>query len=164
MEYLVPLALSLDLNCVSIYEVFGDDWLIVSNSHISHIVFEKFAAGQEIGGTLPVELFRLNTLRVLSLEFNDIGGTIPTQIGSLPRLTTVRLNNNNLQGDVPSELGNASFLTTANLQANNLDGVMPSQVCDLGTLESLVVDCDEVVCDGCCTSCCINDSCAPVTR
>jgi hypothetical protein len=60
-------------------------------------------------------------------------------------------------GTVPSELGKLSHLWFLKLEVNGLTGGVPIEVCDLvqtgpGRLQTLTVDCNEVVCT-CCESC-----------
>jgi hypothetical protein len=64
------------------------------------------------------------------------------------------LESNRFTGTVPSELGRLSLLGDLKLTSNSLTGGVPIEVCDLtgGRLQSLFVDCNEVVCT-CCNNC-----------
>jgi len=83
--------------------------------------------GQQINGTLPVELAELSTLRTLSLSWNELRGTIPEEYGKLNYLSTLDLHFNFLTGTFPTLKG-AKSLRTLNLGENELTGTIPSSI------------------------------------
>ena len=62
--------------------------------------------GNEMSGTLPIGLFDLQGLKILSLGRNSFKGSIPTEIGNLHNLQALHLGYNMmLTGRIPSEIG-----------------------------------------------------------
>ncbi|KAL3928453.1 MAG: hypothetical protein SGBAC_012646, partial [Bacillariaceae sp.] len=134
-------------------------------------------------GTIPSELALLTKLNSLVLSNNGLSGTIPKEIGewdslenldlrgnflngripdfkNVPNLKNITLSWNGLTGNVPPSITNLNMLQTLDLTENSLFGFVPDQVCAKG-LESLAVDCNEVVCK-CCTECSSDETRAPV--
>jgi len=56
-------------------------------------------------GTLPTQLGRLGTLRLLVLDGNSLSGTIPSELSRLERLSVLWLQYNSISGTLPSEIG-----------------------------------------------------------
>jgi len=110
-------------------------------------------------GTLPMSLGNLEKLAFLDVNSNELGGNIPTQLGKAVSLKTLALANNDFEGVIPSELGRLTKLEKVYLQNTDLSGIMPQEVCDLRNqgnqtvLEVLIVPCDVVCEETCCTSC-----------
>lgn len=90
-----------------------------------------------LSGSIPRELGRLGSLRVLDLGYNDLSGSIPTELGNLGKLTELHLQRNRLYGSIPIELGNLEGLTDLQLSFNDLSGQIPPQLGSLGELENL---------------------------
>ncbi|KAG0498599.1 hypothetical protein HPP92_003290 [Vanilla planifolia] len=114
-----------------------------------------------LSGTLPLELFGLPNLQVISLaensfsgEFpegftslwslqslnltaNSFVGSIPSTYGYLQSLQVLSISKNNLSGIVPAELGNCSNLTTLQLRGNHLSGNIPLDLSRLSNLAEL---------------------------
>ena len=94
-----------------------------------------------MGGTLPVEIFGLGLLQVLTLDGNGrIGGTIPSDVAKLSRLTVIDLDNNMLTGTLPSELFTMTNLAAIDLNDNKLLGILPSTVGNLLNLGVLQLE------------------------
>ena len=89
----------------------------------------------ELRGTLPRDLGRLEFLEYLRLNFNAVRGTIPSSIGGLTRLEDLSLEGNNLMGSIPVSLGNMNRLVTLFLNDNELSGAIPDS---LGNLTDLL--------------------------
>mmetsp|Transcript_22199 Transcript_22199/g.62991 ORF Transcript_22199/g.62991 Transcript_22199/m.62991 type:complete len:1352 (+) Transcript_22199:327-4382(+) len=85
-------------------------------------------------GTLPTEIAKLDGLAALSLSRNHLSGNFPTEIFSLPRLKELRLYANQLRGRFPTEVGMATSLKSLLIQDNNHAGAIPSE---LGLLTQL---------------------------
>ncbi|KAF7088807.1 hypothetical protein CFC21_091876 [Triticum aestivum] len=108
---------------------------------------ELRAGYNNLGGTLPDELFNatslehlsfpnnglhgaidgtnianLRNLVVLDLGRNNFSGKIPDYIGQLKRLEEFHLGNNNMSGKLPSSLSNCTNLIIVDLKSNNLSG------------------------------------------
>jgi len=58
-----------------------------------------------ISGSIPEEIYNLNSLQWVDLSWNQITGSISPSIGNLQSLTQVLIYNNLLSNDIPSEMG-----------------------------------------------------------
>ncbi len=96
--------------------------------------------GNNLKGTLPIELGNLTQLKYLFLENNKISGSIPSSIGKCTKLYDLVLGTNQLSGHIPSELGNLIGLSELVLQNNQLTGSIPSSLGNLTSLFSLILD------------------------
>ncbi|KAJ0763866.1 putative non-specific serine/threonine protein kinase [Helianthus annuus] len=82
-------------------------------------------------GSIPKALERLRSLEVLDLSFNKLTGPVPTFLGNLTKLD---LSDNQFSGSIPESLGRLTGLTHLNLQSNLLTGPIPES---LGRLTGL---------------------------
>eukprot|EP00548_Thalassiothrix_antarctica_P000611 CAMPEP_0194139834 /NCGR_PEP_ID=MMETSP0152-20130528/9434_1 /TAXON_ID=1049557 /ORGANISM="Thalassiothrix antarctica, Strain L6-D1" /LENGTH=849 /DNA_ID=CAMNT_0038837811 /DNA_START=107 /DNA_END=2657 /DNA_ORIENTATION=+ len=82
---------------------------------------------QGLIGTLPTELWLLQTLESLSLSGCGLTGTIPPEFGFLnsTAFDHLWLYNNKLSGTIPEELGNLDNLKIFQVEANNISGDVP---------------------------------------
>ena len=62
-----------------------------------------------IGGSIPDELYSIRDLQRLYLYHNRLTGTISTYIGQLPSLKYLHLSHNVLTGTIPAQLGSSSL-------------------------------------------------------
>ena len=88
-------------------------------------------------GTLPPELGKLERLQVLALDRNSISGSLPVELGDLSNLTRLALNRNQLTGAIPSELGSLPNLSIVGLARNQLSGALPASLGNLTGLTRL---------------------------
>ena len=68
----------------------------------------------------------------LDLDGNQLTGSIPVELGDLTNLTFLSLQENQLTGSIPVELGNLANLTRLILFSNQLSGVVPLAVAQVG--------------------------------
>ncbi|KAH7657210.1 Non-specific serine/threonine protein kinase protein, partial [Dioscorea alata] len=87
-------------------------------------------------GTIPSEIGRLHSLRLLNLSYNSFHGAIPANLSHCSSLITIQLEYNQLTGSIPSELGSTPKLKSLALDNNKLTGVIPRS---LGNLSSLLL-------------------------
>ncbi len=85
--------------------------------------FEQISFGWQVldcfnnnfSGPLPPDLWKIPSLKHLSLAGNYFDGNIPVEYGSFPSLVYLAISGNSLTGVIPEELGNLSgknlFLT-----------------------------------------------------
>ena len=95
--------------------------------------------GIHLGGTVPPDLGRLTSLRLLDLSFTEISGIIPLELGQLHSLESLDLSHADLSGKVPTEFGDLENLVQLALNDNpKLAGSLPLSLTDLD-LRSLKV-------------------------
>ena len=87
-----------------------------------------------LSGSLPGDIGKLESLQVLSLDRNSISGSLPAELGNLSNLNRLAMNRNSLTGAIPSELGNLSNLSILGLARNSLSGTLPSSLGNLSAL------------------------------
>ncbi|KAI7750468.1 hypothetical protein M8C21_028939, partial [Ambrosia artemisiifolia] len=113
---------------------FGGEMMDPSSntSECSHYALEVLESDHnELNGSIPESIGKLNNLRVLSLQSNQFTGSIPKALERLRSLKVLDLSNNGLTGSVPSFLGK---LTELDLSQNKLSGSIPES---LGRLTGL---------------------------
>ncbi|WP_420635492.1 hypothetical protein [Candidatus Palauibacter sp.] len=84
-------------------------------------VVELSLPDAELDGTLPRELGRLRSLRVLHLQENGIRGSIPRELGTLPHLESLRLSHTSVGGRFPRGAGYWPKLKTLSLADARID-------------------------------------------
>ncbi len=91
-------------------------------------------------GSLPAELGKLDSLTRLALNRNGLSGAIPPELGGLSNLSIIGLARNSLSGDLPTELGNLGGLTRLSLHDNTgLTGALPDGFVNITGLQRLAV-------------------------
>lgn len=56
-------------------------------------------------GSMPKELFKMELLEILAISENEIGGKIDTELGKLTNLRELYCYGNKVTGEIPSEIG-----------------------------------------------------------
>jgi len=95
-------------------------------------------------GPIPIDLFLLTNLILISLDTNSLEGTIPTGISKLKKLSRIFMQANFLTGFLPSVLGSLKFLTNVDLRANDFNGPIPQEIYFIGRLESLALSSNDL--------------------
>ncbi len=90
-----------------------------------------------LAGSIPAELGRLNRLSRLVIGYGRFDGGIPVELGNLLRLSNLQLFESGLTGPIPRELGNLTNLIALDLAGNALSGSVPSELGNLTNLERL---------------------------
>ncbi len=96
--------------------------------------------GNNLTGSLPVELGDLANLESLELDNNLISGTIPSQLGNLSALEFISLHSNQLTGQIPPELGDLGAINVIYLANNQLSGEIPSELGSLSALQQIYLE------------------------
>ncbi|KAF5794252.1 putative non-specific serine/threonine protein kinase [Helianthus annuus] len=102
--------------------LFGGEMIGPSSntSECSHYALEVLEADEnDLNGSLPESVGKLNNLRVLSLSYSSFTGSIPKALERLRSLEALDLSQNQLTGPVPTFLGN---LTKLDLSYNQFSG------------------------------------------
>ena len=96
--------------------------------------------GNNLTGSLPAELGKLQNLTRLALNRNGLTGAIPPELGNLSSLSIIGLARNSLSGALPATLGNLSGLTRLSLHDNvGLSGPLLAGFVSLTNLQRLAV-------------------------
>ncbi|MFC2141034.1 leucine-rich repeat domain-containing protein [Acidobacteriota bacterium] len=114
--------------------------ITVSGDHVTEIEME----GNNLTGSLPVELENLKNLVLLDLDCNNLCDRIPAELGNLYNLEQLALRYNQLTGGIPSELVNLSNLEGLELEANQLSGSIPPEFGNLSNLKSLYLESNQL--------------------
>ena len=98
--------------------------------------------GNNLTGTLPSDLGKLDSLAQLDLGFlssgrNAISGAIPKELGQLSKLHTLVLSRNKFSDPIPPELGQLTALKELVLAENELTGTIPPELGQLSELRQL---------------------------
>jgi hypothetical protein len=101
--------------------------------------------GNNLNGSIPVDIGLLNSLEVLELSSNRLTGSVPTEIKNITSLKILDLQQNSI-GPFPESL--PLMLTMLQLSENKMDGMLPKDILtDLTMLESLDVSSCNLTCD-----------------
>ena len=98
-----------------------------------------------LSGSIPPELGRLDDLEALWLGDNDLRGSIPPELGRLDNLEKLALGDNGLRGAIPPELGRLDNLEELKLYGNYLSGPIPPELGRLEDLETLLLNGNSLV-------------------
>ena len=88
-------------------------------------------------GSIPDSLQYLSLLTNLQLHGNTLTGSIPSVLGNLTNLEFLYLYDNSLSGSIPSTLEHLTGVTKLWLFSNNLSGNIPSELGNMSSLEDL---------------------------
>jgi Leucine-rich repeat (LRR) protein len=79
----------------------------------------------QLGGSIPKSLGKLNGLQVLELVGDELSGRIPAELGDAKELTTILLSRNKLSGAIPGKVMNLKKLREFDVSRNRLSGKIP---------------------------------------
>ncbi|CAL5077558.1 unnamed protein product [Urochloa decumbens] len=94
-------------------------------------------SGNRLSGRIPPALGSCTALQRLRLSSNSLDGSIPLQIGRLEKLRVLEMSGNRLTGGVPPELLHCRALVKMDLSKNLLSGQLPSGLKKLKNLKFL---------------------------
>jgi len=125
-----------NFDCIDDYNDSGNNLLgslPLEIGSLSKLTFLDLSSNK-LNGNIPPELANLNNLVYLNLGINELSGSIPPELANLNKLTYVYLGSNQLSGTIPPELGNLSNLTYLRLSSNQLSGSIPPELANLNKL------------------------------
>jgi len=93
----------------------------------------------QLSGTLPPQIGKLNNLNTFAVSNNRISGTVPTQVGDMSILRRIELQENSLSGSMPDAFGTLRHLVYWDTYGNMLTGDLPPSIQNATTLEYLYV-------------------------
>ncbi len=94
-------------------------------------------SGNNLTGTLPMEIGNFSRLNTMQIDNNNISGSIPPEIGNLSEIVILFLDNNDFTGLVPNLFGNLTNLEILYLDNNDLSGAIPESFTNLTFLQKL---------------------------
>jgi len=93
--------------------------------------------GQNITGTLPVEIAYITSLQSISLAFNELTGTLPTELSVMKYLLNLEVHYNMLTGTLSSQLWAFNALQGFNVGGNLLSGTIGTDIGRMTDLKGL---------------------------
>jgi Leucine-rich repeat (LRR) protein len=105
---------------------------------LPHLQYIRFGSNR-IVGTVPSRLGYCPSLKELDLSGNDLNGTIPMDLLELSLLETLSFWSNVLTGTIATEFGLLTVLKELDLGLNSLSGTLPSELAELTSLQRLII-------------------------
>jgi Leucine-rich repeat (LRR) protein len=96
-----------------------------------------------VHGSLPTEISKMEGLKSISITRNHLTGTIPPEIFNLPGLESLILYANQLRGSIPADVERATNLHTLKLENNLFFGRLVTQIGSLSELEEFTIGFNE---------------------
>lgn len=112
-------------------------WYGVETNPSTGCVIGLNLSGNDLLGTLPLEMAELSSIKILDLSYNSLLDSIPAEFGNLANLKKLDLSFNNLTGNLPPELGAIENLEELHLSSNNFTGNIPTELGNLVNLKRL---------------------------
>ncbi|XP_038722796.1 receptor kinase-like protein Xa21 [Tripterygium wilfordii] len=94
----------------------------------------------ELIGSVPIAIDRLQNLQGLFLHNNKLQGQIPTELCQLQRSDTLSFHDNMLNGSIPACIGNLSSLRYLDLSSNRLSFAIPTTLWSLSYILKLYLN------------------------
>lgn len=97
--------------------------------------------GDNITGTLPLEMSQLSSVKYVNLSYNSFSGPFPGEILlGLIKLESFDIYNNNFTGELPTEFVKLKKLETLHLGGNYFHGEIPEVYSHIGSLKWLSLE------------------------
>lgn len=95
-------------------------------------------SNNNLSGSLPLALSRLESLAYLDLRWNSLTGPLP-DLSEIEPIKTLLLTDNEFGGEIPKWIGNLRNLVRLDISLNHFRGEFPSELIKLGKLRSVAV-------------------------
>ncbi|PHT49642.1 hypothetical protein CQW23_09389 [Capsicum baccatum] len=95
---------------------------------------ELWMEGNQIIGSVPISIFNISSLQILSLWKNNLSGFIPREIGNLTKMQILQLSGNKLIGKIPKEISNLVELEKLDLSLNSFSGPIDMEIFNISRL------------------------------
>ncbi|KAJ3342014.1 hypothetical protein HDU93_003536 [Gonapodya sp. JEL0774] len=89
-----------------------------------------------LNGSMPPTLWK-PTITELRLSNNDLSGSIPANVSKLTSCRVLDLSENRISGEIPYDIYKAGNLTVLDISQNNLTGSVPDSISNITTLNNL---------------------------
>lgn len=90
-------------------------------------------SGNQLSGSLPVQIGEMLNFSMVHLGKNLFDGELPSAIGQLP-LVVLNISDNVFSGEIPMQIGNLKCLMNLDLSYNNFSGAFPTSLNNLSDL------------------------------
>ncbi|XP_068501895.1 LRR receptor-like serine/threonine-protein kinase RPK2 [Phaseolus vulgaris] len=97
-------------------------------------------SGNQLAGSIPVDLGNMVSLASLNLSRNQLEGQIPTSLGQIKNLKFLSLAGNKLNGSIPTSLGQLYSLEILDLSSNYLTGEIPKAIENMRNLTDVLLN------------------------
>ncbi|PHT63599.1 hypothetical protein T459_32534 [Capsicum annuum] len=88
----------------------------------------------KINGSVPISIFNISSLQILSLAVNNLNGFLPRDIGNLTKMKFLYLQENRFTGEIPNKISNLVVLEKLNLQFNSFSGSLEMETFNISGL------------------------------
>lgn len=123
-----------------------ENWLLTSQSHCDWYGVECDSSNRTIDlllndnnlvGTLPTQVVKLDSLMTLAIADNQLDGRLPRELGDWQSIQRLQLSGNGFIFSIPTELGNLENLQSLELDHNHLHGTIPTEIMRLPLLTNV---------------------------
>jgi hypothetical protein len=80
----------------------------------------------ELTGTIPKELYKLQHVRFLKVARNNLEGSLASEIGNSTRLVELEMGDNSFTGTLPTEMVEMKYLELLSINNNRFNGTIPA--------------------------------------
>lgn len=127
-----------DARKLEILDLTGTGLFSIDGIGEARSLTELSLASNELSGTIPSEIFYLNRLEEIILDFNKFATEkVPASINELQNLKVFSCSKCGLIGTLPTELGDLKQLSSLRLDGNSISGSLPPFLESLTYLSAL---------------------------
>ncbi|CAN8314924.1 unnamed protein product [Cochlearia groenlandica] len=105
---------------------------------LSNLQVLDLSNNNNISGSLPSDLWSLNTLKNLNLSYNNISCSLSSNVGNFGQLESLDMSHNSFYGEIPEAVDSLVSLRVLNLDHNEFEMFVPRGL--LGCVSLVSVD------------------------